>query len=78
MSVEEVDDEDNIQPKKGIPKKGSRILERADGGDDDEPIYVDQDSSDVATEIDDSGDDSPEESAEVELSKCERMSLFQI
>ena len=35
MSVEEVNDEDNIQPQKVIPKKGSRILEHADGSDDD-------------------------------------------
>ena len=42
------------------------------------PVTYTKDSSDVATEIDDSGDDSPEESAEVELGKCERMSLFQI
>ena len=35
MSVEEVEDEDNIRPQKAIPKKGSHILERADGSDDD-------------------------------------------
>ena len=55
------------------PKKASRILELSDGRDDDhKPIDVDVDSSDEnkATEIDDSGDDAPTETAEAELGRC--------
>ena len=78
MSVEEVEDEDNIRPQKAIPKKGSRILERADGSDDvedDDNALIDVDSSDSsdeqeATDIEDLEVESAEESAEAELGKC--------
>ena len=68
MSVEDVDNVDDvgIQPK-AIPKKASRILELADGSDDDEddePIIIDGD-----TEINESEDETPSETAEAELGK---------
>ena len=76
MSVKEVNDEDNIQPQKAVPKRASHILERAEGSDDDNvPIDVDSsDSSDEpeATEIEDLEAESAEESAEAELGKCAR------
>ena len=52
-----------------IPKRGSRILECADGSDDDNAL-IDVDSSDEqeATKI----EESAEESAEAELGKCAR------
>ena len=46
-----------------------RILERADGSeddDDDEPIVLDGEGD---TELNDSGDETPEETAEAELGK---------
>jgi hypothetical protein len=75
VSVEEVDDEDNIRPQKAIPKKGSRILEHADGSDDDNvPIEVNSSDDQESTEIDDSEtEESAEESAEAELGKCAKV-----
>ena len=67
-TVEDVEEENN-HPQNAIPKKGSRILEPADGSeddDDDEPIVLDGDGD---TELNESGDESPEETAEAELGK---------
>ena len=59
-SIVDVDDEDSIHPK-AFPKKASRIIESADGSDDnDEPTFID-----IDTEI----NDSESETAEDELGK---------
>ena len=66
-SVEDDVDEDSIRPQNDIPKKSSRILELSDGSDD-EPMFIDGDG-DGDTEIMDSGDEAPSETAEAELGK---------
>ena len=60
LSVEDVD-EDSVQPK-AVPKKASRVIELADGSDD-------EGDADGDTEINSSEVESPSESAEDELRK---------
>jgi hypothetical protein len=68
-SIEDFDTEDTTtQLHKAVPKKASRILELADGTEDDDNIpeqIVIDDSSNESIE-----DETPAESAEAELSKC--------
>ena len=54
---------------KNIYQKGSQILELSDGSDDkdDKPIVIDSDGD---TEIIDSGDEAPSETAEVHVFEC--------
>jgi hypothetical protein len=57
-SIDDVEEEDTIQPRKAVPKKASHIIELADGSEDDDD---DEDESEEDEEA-------PAESAEAELS----------
>jgi len=82
----EVDDDDSLWPHNPALKKGSHILELADGSEDDDyddmpglaPVDDDSDS-DSDSEDDSSDEEAPAESAEAELSKfqinaCQKLS----
>ena len=74
-SIEDVDDEDTIQPRRALLKKASHILELADGSEDDDNNDIpgleaveDTDNDDI--DDGDNNEETPAESAEAELSKC--------
>jgi len=75
-SIEDVEDEDTIQPRNAIPKKASHIIELADGSEDDDddiPGLVPVDDEDDKHDEDDEDEkeedeEAPAESAEAELS----------
>jgi hypothetical protein len=70
-SIEDVEEEDTIQPRKAVPKKASHIIELADGSeddnDDDMPGLKTVEDSDDEDESEED-EEAPAESAEAELS----------
>lgn len=77
-SIEDVvDDEDSTRLLKVVPKKASRVLELADGSEDnDVPIIIDASEDEQSTDTENSSSNSagetPAESAEAELGKPNR------
>jgi hypothetical protein len=71
-SIEDVEDEDIIQPRNTVPRKASHIIELADGSEDDDddmPGLAPVDDDDDDDDENDSDKEAPAESAEAELSK---------
>lgn len=76
-SIEDVEDEDSTRLLKVVPKKASRVLELADGSEDnDVPIIIDASEDEQSTDTENSSSNSagetPAESAEAELGKPNR------
>jgi hypothetical protein len=77
LSIEVVDDDDDLRPCKAVPVNPSHILKLADGSDDDDnmPGLQTVDDSEDSNDEDSSDDEGPGESAKAELSALSSQSI---